>query len=71
MKKYLKVIKNNKYKISTQPWNEKFELPGGSYSVSGIRDYFEYIFKKHETDTDNLSEIIYINKKKKAGLHLK
>ena len=49
MKKYLKVIKNNKYKLSAQPWNEKFELPGGSYSVSGIRDYFEYIFKKHET----------------------
>ena len=24
---------------------EKFELPGGSYSVSDIQDYFKYIFK--------------------------
>ena len=29
-------------------WNEKFELPGGSYYVSDIQDYLEYIFKKHE-----------------------
>ena len=27
-------------------WNEKFELPDGSYSVSGIPDYFEYLLKK-------------------------
>ena len=28
-------------------WNEKFELPdgSGSYSVSNIQDYFEYIIK--------------------------
>ena len=26
-------------------WTEKFELPGGSYSVSDIQDYFEYIIK--------------------------
>ena len=30
-------------------WNEEFELPNGSYSVSDIQVYFEYIFKKHET----------------------
>ena len=29
-------------------WNEKFELPDGSYSVTDIQDYFEYIIKKHE-----------------------
>ena len=35
--------KNNKFKISAPTWNDKFELPGGSYSVSDIQDYFEYI----------------------------
>ena len=28
-------------------WNEEFELPGGSYSVSNVQDYFKYILKKH------------------------
>ena len=34
---------NNKFKISTSTWNDEFELPDGSYSVSDIQDYFEYI----------------------------
>ena len=34
---------NNKFKISVPAWNDKFELPDGSYSVSDIQDYFEYI----------------------------
>ena len=34
---------NNKFKISAPTWNDKFELPGGSYSISDIQDYFEYI----------------------------
>ena len=34
---------NNKFKISAPTWNDKFELPDGSYSVSHIQDYFEYI----------------------------
>ena len=38
---------NNKFKISPPTWNDKFELPDGSYSVSDIQDYFEYILKKH------------------------
>ena len=29
--------KNNKLKISTPTWNDKFELPDGSCSVSGIQ----------------------------------
>ena len=37
--------KINKFKTSTQTWNEKFELLDGSYSVSDIQDYFKYIFK--------------------------
>ena len=38
---------NNKFKISAPTWNDEFELPDGSYSVSDIQDYFEYILKKH------------------------
>ena len=29
-------------------------LPGGSYSISDIQDYFEYIPKKHSENADNL-----------------
>ena len=39
--------KNYRLKISTPTWNEEFELPDGSYSVSDIQDYFEYILKKN------------------------
>ena len=35
---------NNKFKISAPTWNDEFKLPDGSYSVSDIQDYFEYIF---------------------------
>ena len=46
---------NNKFKISAPTWNNKFELPDVSYSVSNIQDYFEYIFKKHDENTDKPS----------------
>ena len=39
---------NNKLKISEPTWNETFNLPGGSYSIADIQDYFEFIIKKHE-----------------------
>ena len=26
-------------------WKEEFELPDGSYSISDIKDHFEYILK--------------------------
>ena len=42
-----KSYKNNKFKISAPTWNGEFELPDGSYSISDIQDYFEYILKKH------------------------
>ena len=42
-----KSYKNNKFKISAPTWNNKFELPGGPYSVSDIQDYFEFILKKN------------------------
>ena len=57
-----KSYKNNKFKISAPTWNEEFELPDGSYSVSDIQDYFEYILKKHGEETVNPSIKIYINK---------
>ena len=57
-----KSYKNNKFKISAPTWNEQFELPDGSYFVSDIQDYFEYILKNHETDTDNPLIMIFVNK---------
>ena len=53
---------NNKFKISAPIWNDKFELPDGSYSVSDIQDYFEYILKKHGENIDKPSVQIYVNK---------
>ena len=53
---------NNKFKMSTPKWNDKFELPDGSYSVSDIQDYFEYILRKHKEDIDEPSVQIYVNK---------
>ena len=53
---------NNKFKISAPAWNDKFELPNGSYSVSDIQDYFEYILKMHGENIDNPSVKIYVNK---------
>ena len=50
--------KNNKFKISAQTWNDKFELPGESYYVSDIKDYFNQIIKKHETMIILTSEIM-------------
>ena len=55
-------INNNKFKISTPTWNEEFTLPDGSYSVSDIQDYFQYILKKHGENTDKPSVQIYVNK---------
>ena len=53
---------NNKFKISAPTWNDEFELPDGSYSVSDIQDYFEYILKKHGESVDKPPIQIYVNK---------
>ena len=53
---------NNKFKISAPTCNEEFELPNGSYSISDIQGYFEYILKKHSKSVDNPSIKIYVNK---------
>ena len=38
------------------------EFADGSYSISDIQDYFEYILKKHNENVDNLSVRSYVNK---------
>ena len=53
---------NNKFKISAPTWNDEFELPDGSYSISDIQDYFEYILKNHGESVDKPSVQIYVNK---------
>ena len=53
---------NNNFKISAPTWNDTFDLPDGSYSISDIQDYFEFIIKKHEALTENPPIQIYANK---------
>ena len=53
---------NNKFKICAQTSNEEFNLPDGSYSVSNIQDYFEYILKKHGENINKPPIQIYVNK---------
>ena len=53
---------NNKSKISAPRWSGEFELPDGSYSISDIQYYFEYILQKHSENVDNPSIRIYVNK---------
>ena len=55
---------NNKFKISAPTWNDTFDLPDGSYSISDIQDYFEFIIKKHEALTENPGIQIYPIKSK-------
>ena len=50
---------NNKFKISAPTWSEEFELPDGSYSLSDIQDYFEYVLKKHSESVDDSSKNEY------------
>ena len=48
-------------KTSAPTWNETFDLPDGSYNISEIQDYIEYIIKKHETIGENAPILIYAN----------
>ena len=52
-------IQQQKCKIPAPTWNDTFNLPDGSYSISDIQDYFEFIIKKHETLTENPPVQIY------------
>ena len=51
---------NNKNKIS-DPTIDTFDLPDGSYSISDIQDYFEFIIKKPKTLAKNPPIQIYPN----------
>ena len=52
---------NNKFKISAPTWSETFDSPDGSYNISEIQAYIEYIIKKHETIVQTASILIYAN----------
>ena len=52
---------NNKFRISAPTWNETFDLPDGSYNISEIQNYIEYMIKKHETISENAPILIYAN----------
>ena len=62
MDNYKQSYKNNKFKITALTWNEEYEIPDGSYSISDFQDYFEYILKTHGKTTVNHSIRKYINK---------
>ena len=53
--------KNNKLKMITATWNYEFELPEGSYSVSDIQDYIEYI-KETTQRTTHQPSYLYLYK---------
>ena len=57
-----KQYKNNKLKIIAPTFNDKFELPDGSYYVSDVQYYIKYIIKKHKTLTKIRPIHIYINR---------
>ena len=44
-RKNKRFYKNNIIKLEATTWNDNFELPDGSYSISNIQDYFKYIIK--------------------------
>ena len=52
---------NNKFKISAPTWNKTLDLPDGSYDISEIQNYIEYIIKKHKTIGENAPILIYAN----------
>ena len=53
---------NNKIEISAPTWNDKFNLPDGSYSIVDIQDYFALIIKKRKTLAENRPIQIHPNK---------
>ena len=52
---------NNNFKTSAPTSNETFDLPDGSYNISKIQDYIDYMIKKHETIGENAPILIYVN----------
>ena len=62
MENIKKSYENVKVKILPPTCNKGFKLTDESYSISDIQDYLEYILKRHEEKTVNLSIKLYINK---------
>ena len=44
--------------MSAPTWNDKFELPDGSYSVSDIHENFEYLKKTRWKDWQSINKNI-------------
>ena len=59
------------FKVFASLWNDEFDLPDGSYSISDIEDYFEYIIKKKNETIRNNSPVQNMVIKSKTGLFLK
>ena len=57
-----KACKSNKFKISAPTWSDELELPDGSYLISDIQNYFEYVLKKHNKNVNIQSVKIQVNK---------
>ena len=53
-KNIISAYNNNQFKISAPTRHDDFYLPEGSYSISDIQDYFEFIIKKHKSSHANL-----------------
>ena len=53
---------NNKFIISAPTSNDTFDLPDGSYSISDVHNYLEFMIKKHKTLAENHPMQIYLNK---------
>ena len=64
LKNIKKSYQNNKFKILAATRSEEFKSPDGSYSISDIQDYIEYIYilEKYGEKTVNPLIKIYINK---------
>ena len=54
--------KSNKLEIIALLWNDEFELPDGSYSVSDMQEYIDYNIQKYKTLPINPSFCLYINR---------
>ena len=62
----------NKFKISAPTWNDTFDVPDGSYSITALQNYFGYIIKKHETIANVSPLLIDVNKiKNRIGFKIK
>ena len=62
MEKHKTTVQKQQTQNNSSKWNDDFELPEGSYPVSDIQDYIEYIIKKQETLPTNFCIHICISR---------